>query len=270
MYELRYLVNQVGKDKINSLTKYPSIPTLHELGHKGVPTNNLNVLFDDSEYTYLTNGHIYATEKIDGTNVRIICLYNEYLIGSRENILYYSNDLYFDNSQTIVQSIKSLNLQIPFCNVLTVFYGELYGGKVSSNSKNYGTEQVGFRLFDVVSFDNFDVENFCKSKTLEEISHWREHKENDKIVYGQSFYNVSEFKEFTKENYFLSVPVVNITLNDLSLEGVLNSLKLSINETKVALTDTATRIPEGVVIRNYDRSKIAKIRFEDYNKIIQS
>ena len=73
---LKNLVLQHGKQKINSLTKYPSILTLHKLGQKGRLT---------SEWATDIQGEtMFATEKIDGTNVRIICLGNEYLVGSRE------------------------------------------------------------------------------------------------------------------------------------------------------------------------------------------
>ena len=35
MDKLKQLIEKYGKNKINSLTKYPSILTLHELGGKG-------------------------------------------------------------------------------------------------------------------------------------------------------------------------------------------------------------------------------------------
>lgn len=84
---IKDLIQEFGKEKINTLTKYPSILTLHKLGEKGRLTNELT--------TPVEGEIMYATEKIDGTNVRIICYGTEYLIGSREFILHHCGDLYF-------------------------------------------------------------------------------------------------------------------------------------------------------------------------------
>ena len=91
---LKQLIKQYGAPALNSLTKYPSIPTLHALGEKGRLTETLNVDFSGDD--------VYATEKIDGTNARIIMLGDEYIIGSRENLLTHSDDLLFDPAQGIV------------------------------------------------------------------------------------------------------------------------------------------------------------------------
>ena len=96
---LKELVLKFGKLKINTLTKYPSILTLHQLGEKGKLKSELT--------TPIENEVLYATEKIDGTNTRIICFGDEYLIGAREFVLHHSDDLYFDNSQGIVEGISN-------------------------------------------------------------------------------------------------------------------------------------------------------------------
>lgn len=50
---------------LNSMTKYPSIPTYHKLNEKGILTAERNVIFDEP---------VFATEKIDGTNARILLI----------------------------------------------------------------------------------------------------------------------------------------------------------------------------------------------------
>ena len=51
--------------KLNSATKYPSIPTYHALGERGM-------LLD--EHASFDGQSILATEKVDGTNSRTIRL----------------------------------------------------------------------------------------------------------------------------------------------------------------------------------------------------
>jgi hypothetical protein len=73
--------------RLNSATKYPSIPTYHRLGEKGRLQEDVLTPFPldpSTEYE--------ITEKIDGTNTRIVLAPSseEYLIGSREEWLTYS------------------------------------------------------------------------------------------------------------------------------------------------------------------------------------
>src|SRR6188768_1972097 len=72
---------------LNTATKYPSIPTYHKFGEKGRLTEELNVIF---------KGAVIGTEKIDGTNTRIILPPgNDYIIGSREELLFSGGDLLY-------------------------------------------------------------------------------------------------------------------------------------------------------------------------------
>jgi len=67
--------------KLNSLTRYPSIPTDHVMGEKGRLTDELSEDFSGEP--------VYATEKVDGTNSRIVFTPDgSYLIGSREEFLH--------------------------------------------------------------------------------------------------------------------------------------------------------------------------------------
>jgi hypothetical protein len=78
-------VRTVDLDVLNSVTKYPSIPTYHALD----PSNG-GLLEEPVEYT----GQVIGSEKIDGCNGRIVSLPDHtYLIGSREELLYAKGDL---------------------------------------------------------------------------------------------------------------------------------------------------------------------------------
>jgi len=252
---LKNLVKTYGKEKINSFTRYPSILTLHKMD-RGVLTDVIT--------TDISGETLHASEKIDGTNVRLIFWGDEFLVGSRKQILHYSNDLFWDDAMDIVNQFYSLNIPIIQPDKLTIVYGELYGGKVTANSKNYGKEQHGYRVFDVAVFDDLSI----LDKPIEQISKWRESTINssvsEQLRYGQPFVDLDTLKQY---NYEL-VPRVEFHLDSLDHASVLNALKQFIPTTNVALTDTAKMGTEGVVLRNHDRSKIVKLRFEDYEKWI--
>lgn len=253
---LKELIAKHGKQKINSLTKYPSILTLHRFGEKGRLTEDFT--------TNLTGETLFATEKIDGTNVRIICFCDEYLLGSREFLLHHSDDLFFDPAQGIVEGIRDLGVRIPNdLPRLTVIFGELFGGKASSNSKQYGTEKLGFRVFDVAVFDDLTI----LDQPLEEISRWRERETDGGIIYGQTFLPHDVLA--THSIYWDLAPTVPFDLSGNSHREVLNSLKNSLPKTNVALTESAQLKSEGVILRNTDRSKIVKLRFEDYERTLR-
>lgn len=251
---LKELIKKFGKDKINSFTKYPSILTLHTLGERGVLQEKLT--------TPIETSNMYATEKIDGTNVRIICYGDEYLIGAREFILHHSDDLYYATDQGIVDGIKSLGINIPKTKNLTVIYGEFYGGKTSSNSKQYGQDKIGFRVFDIAEYIDLSILEL----PLPMISSWREKETDNGIVYGQNFLN--RFDMIEKFPDFEYVPLIGVELSDLSHNSIYNLLKVSLPETTVALSENAMKKPEGLILRNNDRSHIVKIRYEDYEKTL--
>src|ERR1700735_5803566 len=78
-------IRRVDLGKLNSMTKYPSILTYHALGDKGVLQETVQVPF---------SGRIICTEKVDGTNTRLIfCPDGSALVGSREDLLWERRDM---------------------------------------------------------------------------------------------------------------------------------------------------------------------------------
>lgn len=255
---LKELIFKYGKPKINTLTKYPSILTLHSFGERGILTDKFT--------TDITNEKIFATEKIDGTNVRIICLGEEFLIGSREVILHYSKDFYWDESLDIVNQFYELRLPTVQSDTLTVIYGELYGGRTSM-AKNYGKEKYGFRVFDIAKIPDLSI----LEQPIERISAWRESSLNSSIDetlrYGQSFLTRTQLQEHS--TLYDIVPDVPFELGDMTHQTILENMNKSIPQTLVGLTVTALNKPEGLVLRNENRTKIVKLRFEDYEKTLK-
>ena len=255
---LKQLIEKYGKEKINTLTKYPSILTLHKLNEKGRLTRGFT--------TNIEKEKMYASEKIDGTNVRIILYKDEYLIGGREFILYHSQDLYFDKSQDIVEGIKKLVNFPKHTKPFVVVYGEFFGGKTSSNSKQYGKDKNGFRVFDIAIFKDLSILELPQH----EISKWREKETENGIAYGQNFVPKKDLEFILKEIEFEAdiVPSIEFETGDMSIETIRENLRKFLPKTNVALSEQAQGQAEGIVLSNEKRTKVVKLRFEDYEKVI--
>jgi len=248
--------------RINSLTKYPSIPTYHPLdssnGRLGMPP------------LVLTGPH-YATEKIDGSNARIIFVDDGYYIGSREEILHWCDDRVWNPSQGIVDVVKPLSEQ---CLGRTgeqggviVLFGEAYGGKISANAKQYsGTGLAGWRLFDVMvmSRDELDA---ARSWSSSQTAAWRDHG-------LQTFLSGQAMVALADELGLLFTPIVwgsedgtfPLPIKVADVPGWLRGI---VPTTQAALDDKAGERAEGVVLRTDDRSIICKIRGEDYARTLR-
>lgn len=266
----------INLDKLNSITKYPSIPTYHTLGDRGI--------LQQDHIDFSSFATVEATEKVDGTNSRIIMLINpslpegfQFVIGSREELLYARGDLIGNPSMGIVDALRntaeSIGRQmlqdfeeVDFDrNNFYTFYFETYGGKVGANAKNYTREgKVGWRLFDIV---NTSVPEFLSLQEKEgsHIARWREEEQGQKFLDDVSLEAVAEHLGLTR------VPVTKVNTQYLPNTIVEGSefLKAFAQTTQVALDDTGLLKPEGIVVRSLDRSKIAKIRYEDYERTLK-
>jgi len=265
---------KVDLDRLNSATKYPSIPTYHALGERGRLTDVVQVPFGPDD-------DVLATEKIDGANTRIV-IHQEgtCLIGSREEWLWHSDDLLANPAGQIVEAARAVadkirNNQDLLRSGVTVWYGETYGGKVTAGSKNYtGTGKLGIRFFDIARFDlQLDI---IKRMTVAEIASWRDHG-------GQQFVQHEDFLIDCYRAGVDRVPGLAFSRAFLpdDLPGTLREARTRLPHTYSALdplqvgpgappaSESARRKPEGIVIRTADRKKIAKIRFEDYERALR-
>ena len=129
---------------LNSATKYPSIPTYHALGDRGALTD-ATVAFPD--------GPVLLTEKVDGTNGRIVLLPDgDWFIGSREELLHAKGDRVSNPALGIVDALRPLAERLVPRGVagITVFFLEVYGHRIGAAAKQYTADgNVGQRVFDV-------------------------------------------------------------------------------------------------------------------------
>ncbi|BCL38567.1 RNA ligase family protein [Nostoc sp. MS1] len=232
------------------MTKYPSISTYHALGDKGKLLDEC-VKFE---------GEVILTEKVDGTNSRIIMLPDgNYVLGSREELLFAKGDLIGNPALGIVEALKGVADLLPHSGQnMIVAYLELYGGKVTAASKQYtGQKSIGWRLFDVSVFTDISM---LFTKSVQELAAWRDNG-------GQTFLNEDQLKKASID-YGLELTPRLATVEALptTIEATYELLKEMLPKTKVALDESAGGRSEGIVARTFSRSAIAKIRFEDYER----
>lgn len=249
--------------ELNSMTKYPSIPTFHEIGDKG-RLNNSYIEAPDTELVY--------TEKVDGTNARIVIVPDDAtIIGSREDFLHGLGDLIFNPAQNIVETIRehAQNATGYFSgtNNLIVLFGEVYGESIGKAAKNYTRAgNRGFRLFDVIEMPLNQAETIS-AMSRPDISTWRE------TFKKQPFVNEQRLREIASNLDLELTPRLSCTHNSrlpASVESGLNWLQSVVDKTHCNLDIEAYMKPEGVVVRSVDRSFIAKIRYEDYERSMRS
>ncbi len=128
--------------QINSITKYPAIPTYHPLVGKGVPTGDPQVGFDADE-------EVVVTEKINGVNARIIVAPDgDWLIGSRETLLTARGDRVQNSAHFITETLCSVaeHLFKPSwaVNAFVVYYVEVFGCKVTAAGKEYTHQPIRY------------------------------------------------------------------------------------------------------------------------------
>ncbi len=241
-----------GLDNINSMTKYPSILTYHKMADKGRLLNEVKVPFDSQAI---------VTEKINGVNARIIMYPNGfYMVGSRDELLYARGDLLKNRQLGIVDAMEEAVDQIVPGNDLMVYYFEVYGGGTTKASKQYtGWERVGYRLFDIAVFpDSDDIVDM----SVERIASWRDNG-------GQTFLNDTVLAQVSFCSGLELTPRLGVMDVPVELTDTYEWMKKVIPNTLASLDEGAKRRPEGVVIRTPDRSRIAKLRFEDYERTMR-
>ncbi len=242
-------------NRLNSLTKYPSIPTYHALDPSNGRLQEEHLPF---------SGEAILTEKIDGTNARLIFFPDgSYLIGSRGEFLLARGDLIGNPSLGIVDALRPVADRIEVDlqpDALCVLFGEFFGGKVTQASKQYtGRQQVGFRLFDVAVIPDLPQR---LGEPAEKLSDWRE-------AGGQAFLDEDALRA---EADRLALPLVpRLAVVDAlpdTREDMLAYLSKTLPKTLASLDANAGQQPEGLVARSEDRTFIAKMRFQDYRRSV--
>jgi hypothetical protein len=249
--------------ELNTATKYPSIETYHVLGERGALTEELGPFAGVGEYE-----KVYVTEKVDGTNGRIVLLPGgDYFIGSREELLYAKGDRVKTPNLSIVPALFDLAERLSkqhTVDCIEVLYLEVYGGKIGGQAKQYSRQNtVGYRLF-----DHAFIGTAILYRSREDISRWRDNG-------GQSWQEVEQLQSFGAEFGVPVVPYLDTwlgTILPLDVDDTYEALQETIGESTQVHLDTEDGTggrAEGLVLRTADRSRIAKARFQDYERTLK-
>lgn len=241
---------------LNTATKYPSIPTYHALDPK-----NGSLLEEPTAF----DGDVILTEKVDGTNGRIILFPDgDFFIGSREELLYAKGDRIQNPALSIVEALEPLADRLKPRDEhrqILVFFLEVYGRKIGGAAKQYtGGTSLGFRLFDIACILP-DVLDWDRAQ----ISSWRDNG-------GQRFCTEAALQRAADAEGIGLTPRLGTAHGPAlpgSVQGMHEWLASTLPSTRVALDDGAGGQPEGIVLRSADRSVIAKARFQDYARTLK-
>lgn len=123
------------------MTPYPRIPNLYQRDHD---TNRLTVEFSTPEFGYLWDAPWEATEKLDGTNVRLILDEDgEYQVKGRSSTSQLP-PLLLDHCRGLEAAVRA-----EFADGTEMcLYGEGVGPRIQKGGERYGDHQH-YRLFDV-------------------------------------------------------------------------------------------------------------------------
>ncbi|MFD8234047.1 RNA ligase family protein [Streptomyces sp. NPDC059696] len=241
---------------LNTATKYPSIPTYHPLNPK-----NGGLLDETTTFT----GDVILTEKVDGTNGRIVLFPDgDFFIGSREELLHARGDRVHNPALGIVEALEPLAARLQPRDEhrqILVFFLEVYGHKIGGAAKQYtGNGNVDYRLFDIACILP-DVLDWDRAQ----ISTWRDNG-------GQRFCNEATLQRAaTAEGIEVTPRLATLDADALpaGIQETHDWLTAYLPATRVALDDTAGGQAEGIVLRTVDRSVIAKARFQDYARTLK-
>lgn len=247
--------------QLNSMTKYPSIPTYHVMEHRGRL----------GEATIDFGGEaVYITEKIDGTNARMIVFPGgDYVLGSREELLYARGDRIRNPTLGVVDTLKDtadrcaaiMAARGMVDNGIVVLYGEVYGGSVGKAAREYSRQgRTGFRLFDRVYIPRGDA-SLLLSLSCSAVAEWRDRG-------GQAFSNVFDLEQTAAALELDIVPTRAITTEPpTDIAGMAAFMDAIAGYTAAAIDHGGSA--EGVVMRTADRRVIAKARHEDYARTLR-
>ncbi|WP_335986723.1 RNA ligase family protein [Glycomyces sp. MUSA5-2] len=242
---------------LDTATAYPSIPTYHVIGERGMLGDATNVTFQPGE-------DILLTEKVDGANCRMIILPdNDYVIGNRKQLLYARGDRLANQSEDNLAMVAALRpaaerlAEVWQGDTVLVVYAEVFGAGIGRAWTQYTADKTkaGARWFDART-----IPPTVLTWSLDRIAGWRERGH-------EGFAPVST--EIADSIGLKKVPPIATcdgddipTGRDETEQWMADLIPASC----AGIDESGTGAPEGLVARTNDRSKIVKFRFAEYAK----
>lgn len=258
--------------KLNSATKYPSIPTYHAEAGRGL-------LSDEMRTPFPAGVPVLLQEKVNGWNARVIVGPGWWLIGSRDHLLTANGDIVANPEGGIVDALrpvarlvdydallKAVGLDLPITwEPIITLHMEVYGAAGSVKGwDSYGNGKLaGYRLFDVSLLDAHSVLPW----PIERIASWRDQG-------GQNFMHQGVV------GIVAGNAIAPQTLPRVPILGAVDSSELpatveqmaatleAFSETRAALNGSPGEA-EGIILRTTSRSIIAKAHLHRYRRTLQ-
>ena len=182
--------------------EYPKINSIFKRDQKGDFTHEYSI----PEFEYLKDNLWEFTEKIDGTNIRVMFKDGELRFGGKT-----------DNAQMPISLMEKLQLiftkekmQSSFPEGDIILYGEGFGAKIQKGGGNYIRDGVDFILFDVKVgewwLNRESVEEIANKLGIKIVKLIGEGTLNDAIEKTRQGFN-SEFGDFIAEGIVLKSKV---------------------------------------------------------------
>lgn len=264
-------------ERINVMTKYPSISMLHNL-ERGKPIGRANFPLLGPE------DMVDITEKIDGVNTRIIVVEPQIgdslvFIGSRDELLYCVGDTFASNHVKGVVRACAKYAQRFFNALLqsrepnspmgvVVLYGESYGWGIAGDTHSgaqYSDERADFRAFDAGQLWP-DAVGGMLEWSIESLAQWR-----DSISGSSGGWHWFRRPHLETLCDAASIPIVPLLCQ---LRG--KDLPRSVDEaqrflsrhiecgSQAMIDDGGLGRMEGIVLRNEAHTFAAKLRAAEY------
>lgn len=240
---------------LEEITRYPALPKFHNrLG-------DVSAKFEPEE-------PVLVTEWVEGTHVRLIFTpHGEAFIGDRREVLYCDGDIGGTVVSPVVQKVREWASGLNASRTkwfsewlrrdqLVVFHCVWHGAGLSRVGEQYGRKRTSFRLIDVAIIPSYL--HLMAIGTEYDWLKWRE-RGNQKFVDQETLLKFSSFARVNVVPSYMTVPgrEVPTTMEDMAV------LLKACAQTQCGL-DSGIGLSSGLVLRNMDRTKIAKIDKRDY------
>lgn len=246
---------EIDLDRLNKITKYPSIPMYHAFDiEKGI-------LLDEP---VLFEGTVVVTEQINGVHARVLlCPDGTYLIGSRDEFLFGKGDLVGNPAHGIVDALWEWTESLDFLHLLSnplMIYLEVF------EYDDPGVQDVDFRIIDIAEFSTDRIYEMLDWPTTLLSSHYI-------TISGKRIFWHKWDHEEQLVGRVVGGKLAPLAPRILRIDG--SKLPRTVDDMTLWLADQLPKsnvgsgAAQGVVLRTLDRKTIAKATIDDYRRTIK-
>jgi len=245
---------------LEAVTRWPSIKSYHKMDEHGR-------LIDELRFPEIAGEAVYATEKVDGSNVRVVVdSLLRVSVGTRNQLVMFRGEAAAQDSMGVVGALRGLprSLSIsgrPSPGHVRAYYGELYGGAI--NGHGHYTQDKTRMQWALFAIADFDIEALSQLERAEIAARRRLLTTDGVHAEGRlgEYVMIHGGGEDSPTVPYLGrrhAPPATVAEAAEWLAHVLGPV------TRAAIGDAKPGKPEGVVITGVESGLIAKLRVKDY------